>query len=158
MDSANVGFMTPVTVDAATPADLDAFVASVDGLFHEDGGRYDPHLELNWPTAAGGPHYAGLLDDDSCLLAVARGESGQVIGHLVGKLAGPDDLRTCRFAILESIRVDPAARGAGVGSELIRHFFGRAAGKGAEIASVSAFVANADAQRSTGDTDSTRRP
>lgn len=147
MESANVGFMTPVTVTAATPADLDAFVASVDGLFHEDGDRHDPHMDLSWPTAAGGPYYAGLLADDDCLLAVARDGSGQVIGHLVGKLAGPDDLRTCRFAILESIRVDPAARGAGVGSEMIRHFFGWAADKDAEIASVSAFAANVDAQR-----------
>jgi ribosomal protein S18 acetylase RimI-like enzyme len=139
--------MPSVTVTAATRADIPAFVESVAGLFREDGGRHDPYLDVGWPDAEGGPYYARLLDDEDCLIAVARDGSAQVVGHLVGKLTGPDGLRTARFAVLESIRVDPAARGAGIGSELIRHFFGWAAGKGAEIASVTAFADNVDAQR-----------
>jgi len=34
--------MSDISVSAARAADIDAFVASVDGLFHEDGGRHDP--------------------------------------------------------------------------------------------------------------------
>jgi GNAT superfamily N-acetyltransferase len=65
----------------------------------------------------------------------------------VGKLTGPDELRTGRFAVLESIRVDPAARGRGAGSALIQNFFDWAKEKGAAVASVTAFAANTDAQR-----------
>jgi ribosomal protein S18 acetylase RimI-like enzyme len=139
--------MNPVTVTPATRADLDAFVASVAALFREDAGRHDPTMDVGWPAAEGGPYYAGLLDDDGCLLAVARDGSGQVIGHLVGKLTGPDALRTCRLAILESLRVDPSARGAGVGSRLIENFLHWAREKDAEVASVSAFAANGGALR-----------
>lgn len=139
--------MTTATVTTATHADIDAFVESVAGLFREDGGRHDPYLNLGWPAAEGRSYYAGLLADDSCLLAVVRDGSGHVIGHLVGKLSGPDPLRTRRFAMLESMRVDPAARGAGVGSELIRHFFRWAGEKGADVASVTAFAANTAARR-----------
>lgn len=146
-DAANVVVMNPLTVTRTTRADIDAFVGSVSGLFHEDGGRHDPHMNLDWPDTGGAAYYTGLLTDDDCLLAVARDGSGQVIGHLVGKLTGPDDLRTCRFAVLESIRVDPAARGHGVGSALIQDFFGWARERHAEVASVTAFAANAAARR-----------
>jgi ribosomal protein S18 acetylase RimI-like enzyme len=139
--------MTPVTVTRATRDDIDAFVTSVAGLFREDGGRHDPTMDVGWPAAEGGPYYAGLVDDEACRLAVARNASGQVIGHLVGELVGPDALRTCRFAVLESIRVDPSARGTGVGSQLIQNFLTWAREKDAEVASVSAFAANAGALR-----------
>jgi ribosomal protein S18 acetylase RimI-like enzyme len=132
--------MTPVTVTRSTRADIGAFVASVSGLFHEDGGQHDPHMNVDWPAAEGAAYYTGLL-------AVAKDGSGQVVGHLVGKLTGPDGLRTCRFAVLESIRVDPAARGRGVGSEMIQNFFEWARRNKAEVASVTAFAANTAALR-----------
>jgi ribosomal protein S18 acetylase RimI-like enzyme len=146
-DAANVVVMNPVTVTPAERADIEAFVGSVAGLFREDGGRHDPYLNLHWPDTGGAAYYGGLLAADDCLLTVARDGSGQVVGHLVGKLTGPDELRTARFAVLESIRVDPAARGRGAGSALIRNFFEWAKEKGAAVASVSAFAANTDAQR-----------
>jgi ribosomal protein S18 acetylase RimI-like enzyme len=139
--------MNPHSLTRATHGDIEAFVGSVAGLFQEDGGRHDPYLNVHWPRAEGAAYYGGLLADDDCLLTVARDGSGQVVGHLVGKLTGPDDLRTARFAVLESIRVDPAARGQGIGSALIQSFFEWAKEKGAAVASVSAFAANTDAQR-----------
>jgi ribosomal protein S18 acetylase RimI-like enzyme len=147
MGTTSVVGMTPVTVTTATPDDIPAFVESVDGLFHEDGGRHDPHMNLGWPADEGAAYYAGLLDDGDCLLAVARAGSGRVVGHLVGKLTGPDSLRTARFAVLESIRVDPESRGAGAGSALIGHFLDWAREKGAAVASVTAFAANSGALR-----------
>ena len=98
--------MSGFTVGTAGPDDIDAFVASVEGLFREDGGRHDPSIDVAWPTREGAGYYAGLLDDPDCLLAVARQES-DVVGHLVGKLVGPDALRRVRFAVLESMRVRP---------------------------------------------------
>jgi ribosomal protein S18 acetylase RimI-like enzyme len=134
------------TVSVAGPDDLDAFVGSVAGLFREDGGTHDPAMDVSWPARDGAAYYGGLLADPDCLLAVAR-DGDRVVGHLVGKLLEPDDLRRQRFAVLESIRVDPAARGHGAGGQLVSLFLDWARGRGAEQASVTAFAANAAAQR-----------
>jgi GNAT superfamily N-acetyltransferase len=134
------------TVDTAGPDDLDAFVASVEGLFREDGGRHDPSIDVAWPTREGAGYYAGLLDDPECLVAVARQEK-DVVGHLVGKLVGPDALRLVRFAVLESMRVRPDLRGQGIGALLIDEFTRWARRSGAEVASVTAYAANDGARR-----------
>jgi GNAT superfamily N-acetyltransferase len=138
--------VTDFVVSVAGPADLDAFVASVAGLFREDAGRHDPYMDLDWPNREGVAWYGGLATDPNCLLALARHE-GRGVGHLVGKLAEPDSIRLARFAILESIRVDPAVRGRGVGGLLVREFFAWAQARGAERASVTAYAANEAAQR-----------
>lgn len=89
---------------------------------------------------------SGLLADGSCLLALAR-DGDRAIGHLVGKLNEPDPLRPERFAVLESMRVDPGSREAGVGSLLVEHFLHWARVRGARHASVTAYAANEAAQR-----------
>jgi GNAT superfamily N-acetyltransferase len=142
----NLSAVTDFLVSVAGPADLDEFVASVTELFREDAGRHDPYMNLDWPAREGAAYYGGLLSDPSCLLALARCD-GRGVGHLVGKLSEPSPLRRARFAILESIRVDPAVRGRGVGGLLVREFFGWAQARGAERASVTAFAANEAAQR-----------
>jgi GNAT superfamily N-acetyltransferase len=134
------------TVDRAGSDDIDAFVASVEGLFREDGGRHDSSIDVAWPTREGASYYAGLLDDPDCLLAVARREK-DVVGHLVGKLVGPDALRLVRFAVLESMRVRPDLRGHGIGALLVEEFVQWARRSGAEVASVTAYAANDGAQR-----------
>jgi len=138
--------MSDISVSAARAADIDAFVASVDGLFHEDGGRHDPFLDTGWPEREGSAYYAGIVDDPNCLLAVAR-DGDRVVGHLVGKLVGPDSIKLVRFAVLESIRVDPDARGQGVGSLLVAEFLAWARRNEAAVASVTAYAANDGAQR-----------
>jgi hypothetical protein len=45
--------MSDLTVSVAGPADISAFVASVTGLFHEDGGRHDRFLDTQWPVREG---------------------------------------------------------------------------------------------------------
>jgi GNAT superfamily N-acetyltransferase len=134
------------TVDTAGAGDIAAFVASVEGLFREDGGRHDPSIDLAWPTREGASYYAGLLADPDCLLAVARQEE-DVVGHLVGKLVGPDALRLVRVAVLESMRVRPDLRGHGIGALLVEEFIRWARRSGAELASVTAYAANDGARR-----------
>jgi GNAT superfamily N-acetyltransferase len=125
---------------------MDAFVASVDALFHEDGGRHDPFMDVGWPAREGSSYYRGLLEDPDCLLAVAH-DGTVVVGHLVGKLVGPDSIRLVRFAVLESMRVRPELRGRGIGSLLVDEFVRWARRSGAEQASVTAYAANDGARR-----------
>jgi GNAT superfamily N-acetyltransferase len=138
--------MSELTVDRARPGEIDAFVESVIGLFEEDGGTHDPYLDVEWPKREGTSYYAGILDDPDCLLAVAR-DGDEVLGHLVGKLVGPDSIRLARFAVLESMRVRPGRRGQGAGGLLVDEFFRWARSNGAEQASVTAYAANAGARR-----------
>lgn len=136
-------------IDVVTADDIDDIVASVAGLFEEDGGRFDPDImNTGWPARGGAAYYGGLIGDDACLLALARDDGGdRTLGHLVGRLVGPDDLRLAPIAVLESIRVDPAVRGTGVGTALVAHFSDWARTRGAERASVTAFAANDGARR-----------
>jgi GNAT superfamily N-acetyltransferase len=135
-----------VTVSPVTEGDIDALVVSVAGLFAEDAGRHDPTMDLRWPEREGAAYYSRLLADQACLLLLAR-DDDQAVGHLVGRLSGPDSLRTQRLAVLESMRVAPGARRAGVGSLLVRQFFTWARDGGAQQASVTAYAANDAALR-----------
>lgn len=136
--------MSAFTVTVADRDDLPALVASVTGLFREDGGKHDAAMDTTWPDREGLQYYGGLLACESCLLAVAR-DGVRVVGHLVGKLHEPNSLRTQRFAELESIRVDPDHRRSGIGGGLVDNFLVWAREHGARQASVSAFAANQEA-------------
>jgi GNAT superfamily N-acetyltransferase len=142
----SVETMTSVSVTPAGHGDMDSFVASVIGLFREDAGRHDPSMDVAWPVRDGMAYYNGLLSEEFCLLAVAR-DGDLIVGHLVGKLLEPDALRLQRFAVLESMRVDPSMRGRGIGGTLIEYFLEWARQRGAQQASVTAFAANQPAQR-----------
>jgi GNAT superfamily N-acetyltransferase len=138
--------MSAITVNAAKHNDIGPLVASVAALFCEDGGRHDSLMDLDWPAREGAAYYSALLNDETCLVVLAR-DGGQVIGHLIGKLTGPGSLLTARTAVLESMRVAPRARRAGVGSLLVQHFFAWARDREAQEASVTAYAANDTAQR-----------
>jgi GNAT superfamily N-acetyltransferase len=138
--------MTTIAVNAATHDDMDSLITSVAGLFLEDAGRHDSLANLSWPEQEGAAYYSALMGDEGCLVELAR-DGGRVIGHLIGRLSGPDSLRTGRIAVLESIRVAPGSRRAGAGGLLVRHFFAWARDRGAQQASVTAFAANDTAQR-----------
>lgn len=138
--------MASVTVTTADRGDVDGFVASMIGLFREDGGAHGAATNPDWPVQERMAQYSGLLSDGTCLLAVAR-DGHRVVGHLVGKFAEPDGLRLQRFAVLESMRVDPDHRASGIGGLLVDHFLGWARQRSAQQASVRAFAANQGAQR-----------
>lgn len=135
-----------IDVRTAGPADLDALLTSVTGLFREDAGQHDPYMDQGWPARDGAAHYGGALAEPTCLILLAW-HGDRCVGHLVGKLTGPDSIRTARFAILESLRADPTVRGQGVGSALVAEFLRWAKENGAERASVTAYAANERAQR-----------
>lgn len=138
--------MTAITVNAAKHDDIGLLVDSVAALFREDAGRHDSLMDQDWPAREGAAYYSALLNDETCLVVLAR-DRGQAIGHLIGKLSGPGSLRTGRIAVLESMRVAPASRRAGVGSLLVQHFFAWARDRGVQEASVTAYAANNAAQR-----------
>lgn len=137
--------MTAITVNAAKHDDIGPLVASVAALFREDAGRYGSLIDMDWPAREGTAYYSALLNDETCLVVLAR-DGGQVMGHLIGKLSGPGPLQTGRLAVLESMRVAPGSRRAGVGSVLVQHFFAWARDRGAQEASVTAYAANDAAQ------------
>jgi len=139
--------MTGTEIHVATADDIDDLVASVAGLFREDGGAHDSTMDTTWPAKNGAEYYGSVVDDDAVLLALARSGDGRALGHLVGKFQPPSDIRLVPIAVLESIRTDPDVRGTGVGSKLVEHFLGWARAKGAKRASVTAFAANERAQR-----------
>jgi GNAT superfamily N-acetyltransferase len=141
--------MAEITVRTAGPDTVDALVASVTELFREDAGQHDRHRDITWPSREGAAHYRGQLDEPACLLALAwQGDAGgdRPVGHLVGKLIGPDTMLLHRIAVLESVRVDPAVRGNGVGGQLVAEFFDWARRNDAVATSVTAYAANTAAQ------------
>ena len=128
---------------------LPDLVMSVAGLFAEDGGQRDRHLDRGWPNREGGSYYTGLLEDDRslCLLAYAPTDtSATSVGHLIGRMIRLNPLRPhALVAVLESMRVHPAHRREGVGTLLVGHFLKWAHVHGANEASVTAYAANAPA-------------
>lgn len=129
-------------IRTAEPDDVPALVASVSGLFAEDGARHDPHADSSWPLNEGGDYYAGLVDASDALVLLAHRQE-RVLGHLVGRLSPVDPLRpTVCGAELESMRVVPEARGGGVGSALVSRFLGWATEHGVNEVRVRAFAAN----------------
>ena len=44
--------------------------------------------DLGWPAREGTAYYSALVNDEACLVTLAR-DGGHVAGHLIGKLSGP---------------------------------------------------------------------
>ena len=139
--------MGELVVGPATEEDRVAFLASVDGLFHEDAAVHDPYGDPEWAARGGAAYFTDLLGDPRALPLLAR-DGDRAVGHLVGRLLEPDTLHPGTWvATLESIRVAPEARGRGVGGRLVAAFFAWAKEHGAVRAGVTAYAANEDARR-----------
>jgi ribosomal protein S18 acetylase RimI-like enzyme len=136
-----------MTVRVAVLDDLDPVVASAVALFAEDAGTRDPLMDTTWPVREGHEYYGAAIADPDvlCLVAVSGDE---VVGHLIGRLKGPNPTRPSVVgAELESVRVNPDHRGTGIGAELNEAFVEWARERGANEVSVHAFASNASAIR-----------
>jgi GNAT superfamily N-acetyltransferase len=121
-------------------------VASLDGLWEHDSRRLDPVVARDWPATDGAGYVEAVAGDpDAVLLALRIG--GEVQGHLVGRFARADSFRRVPVAVLESMQVSTALRGAGHGSALVAAFVEWAQGRGAHSLSVTATAANDGARR-----------
>jgi GNAT superfamily N-acetyltransferase len=139
--------MGELIVSPATEDDRAAFLASVDGLFHDDAGVHDPYGDAEWAARGGTAYFTDLLADPRAVPLLAR-DGDRAVGHLVGRVLEPDTLRPgTRVAVLESMRVVPDARGRGVGGRLVAEFLAWAKERGAVRAGVTAYAANEGAQR-----------
>lgn len=128
-----------ITITAADPTDIPSLLASADALIRTDAGAFDASAtNLAWATGGGPAHCAALVagGDDFALLA----RDDEVIGHLVGRRYGPNELHPITTAELESIHVYPAHRGHGVGGLLVSSFLERVAG--VNRVTVSAYAQN----------------
>ncbi|MCS7480543.1 GNAT family N-acetyltransferase [Umezawaea endophytica] len=136
-----------MTVRTAGPADLNAFVASAAALFAEDGGTRDPHMDQSWPARHGHEYYGAAIADPDVLCLVAV-DGDEVVGHLLGRLKGPNPVRPSVVgAELESVRVADDHRGSGVGGELNAAFVAWAGERGVTEVTVHAFASNTAAIR-----------
>ncbi|MFS0701166.1 GNAT family N-acetyltransferase [Cellulomonas sp. 179-A 4D5 NHS] len=121
-------------------------VASLDGLWEHDSRRFDAVVARDWPATDGAGYVEAVAGDpDAVLLALRVG--GAVHGHLVGRFAPADSFRRVPVAVLESMQVSTALRGAGSGSALLGAFVGWARGRGTQALSVTATAANDGARR-----------
>jgi ribosomal protein S18 acetylase RimI-like enzyme len=100
----------------------------------------------SWPRRRA--QYADWLANPEAFALVAE-RSGEIAGYALVSIGPPDDtyLTGRVTANLETMSVDPSARGTGVGSALLDAVRARLAALGAELLFVSALAANAGARR-----------
>ena len=129
-----------ITITAAGPSDIPSLLASADALIRTDAGMFDAGAtNLAWATS-GGPAYCAALVAGGDDFAILARDEDEVIGHLVGRQYGPNELHPITTAELESIHVYPAHRGRGVGGLLVSSFLERVAAVDRVI--VSAYAQN----------------
>jgi len=122
------------------PRDIPSLWASADALIRTDAAVFDAGAtNLAWVTSGGPAYCAALVVDGDDFALLARDED-EVIGHIVGRRYGPNELHPIITAELESIHVYPAHRGRGVGGRLVSSFLERVAG--VDRVTVSAYAQN----------------
>lgn len=138
--------MTDIEIRHATNSDLDGLVASSNGLFAEDGAARDRLRNPDWPRSHGAAWCAeNLASPDRLVLVAVVGQ--EVVGHLLGALAGPSPMWVAPRADLVSLHVMPQWRGREVGSRLVEDFVSWARERGASQLRVTAYTANEGAVR-----------
>jgi GNAT superfamily N-acetyltransferase len=125
----------------ATAADLDGLVASSAGLFAEDAGTRDPLRNPDWPAVHGRKAFADNLTNPNMLVLVAD-VGGTVVGHLTAGFYPPSDMWLAPRADLISFYLQPAHRGAGLGTQLAEAFVTWAKEGGAVQLRVTAYATN----------------
>ena len=133
-------------IRTAVSADLDTVVRLSAGLFREDSGRRDETVNPDWPAREGAAYFSELLDrENSCLLVAEDDEA--VVGYVAGRLGTVSTISLVPLATMESIYVEPSARGEGVGGSLAAALIHWATDRGAAQMRVTAYAANQGAVR-----------
>lgn len=130
-----------VTIRTAARRDLDEVVALAAELFAEDAGQHDPYTDLDWPRREGHEYFGGLLTGPTTRCWLAEVDS-HVAGALIGRIRRESTVRPVRVAELESMYVRPEYRSAGIGAALVAEFVEWARGRGAKLATVTAYAGN----------------
>lgn len=138
--------MSDSTIRLAGREDIEVVVDLNQGLFREDSGSRDSATNPDWPRQEGAAYFSAFIDNRQTLLLVA-GPPDAVTGYLAGRLHAASTLRPVVSASLESIFVEPASRGTGIGTALSRIFFAWANDHGANVAQVTAHARNESAIR-----------
>jgi GNAT superfamily N-acetyltransferase len=135
-----------VSIHRATSGDIDGVVASMAGLFAEDGAKRDGLRNAGWPAEHGAKDLSVAVGDPDRLVLVAKSD-GWVVGHLLGSFRPASDMWLAPLAILISMYVRPVARDQGVGSQFVENFVSWAQQRGAKQLRVTAYTANESAIR-----------
>ena len=127
-------------------------MARISPLHSQDRAAWQPlwdaylaFYESSLPDAVTSDVFARLVAGESLHGAVAWGDDGKALG-LVHWLFHPSTWSTADYCYLEDLYVSPAARGLGVGRELIAHVTEAAAAAGAEKVYWLTHESNATAQ------------
>jgi GNAT superfamily N-acetyltransferase len=134
-------------VRRAGAADVDALLTISSGLWAEDAGTHDPEvMNTDWPQQHGRASFEALVDDPDRVGLLAE-IGGELAGGLMGSFPELTPFTRLREARLNSLWVRPEHRGSGAGGVLVEEFVTWARERRAPYAVVTAFAANAGAQR-----------
>ena len=121
-------------------------MASNAALFAADAAANEPTVNLDWPEQYGRERFLSTVGDASRLWLLAETRDDDVVGHLSGRLDGPE-FHTVAVATLGSLFVREDFRGTGVGGQLVDAFRDWAEHSGAGLLEVTAYMANEGARR-----------
>ena len=130
----------------AVAADLDTVVRLSAGLFREDSGRRDETVNQDWPAREGEAYFGAMFEREHSVVLVAE-DDGAVVGYVAGHLTTVSTMSLVPLATMESIYVEPSARGRGVGGILAAALIHWATDRGAAQMRVTAYAANQGAVR-----------
>ncbi len=121
-------------VRAGTPEDLEALLPLYDALYRELRGF---GLAFDLDPAGLRSALSAMLGARRCLVAVAEGEGGALVGFLAAGVLRMDRKLTFRgqsaVGMIHDLYVDPACRGAGVARRLLDRAEDWLAGQGAAL-------------------------
>lgn len=132
--------MSDAVIEDATAADVDRLLELWQALV-EHGRQYGLHLLSDANELGARQTLAAAVADDRVL--VARVDD-RVVGFCSVQIDGGGFERDVTRGIVENLFVEPAARGEGVGSELLDAGEERLVDRGATVLAVEAMAADAD--------------
>ncbi len=128
-------------IQEATQIDCEPIVRLSYALFQEDAGTRDHTVNLEWAKAHGQAHYSQMIDSPQavCFVAVV---GKKMVGFLAGYTREATDTRLVKTADLQSLYIEEAFRGQGLGTALTQQFVNWTSAQQVDTVTVSAYYAN----------------